>query len=376
MDTFESIRSIINTYIKENGAEEISGDILNNVLHSMLDEIDHAIATNRSSGGSSDIPARLTELRDVEINDPTDKESLVYDSELRLWVNKMVAGGGGDAKTEQDVVSEVKVGLLNVGDKISEGTSFTDFLIRLLTASIGKVLPKVTLTGLPETHEVGSNVLLNPTFTFQDGKFTNTYDKDVVAGCTPGEAKVYLNDGEVNLPHQYETNAPIVNKVKVVIPYSASSVKPKTKGGEESDVSIPAGQASTEGKYTTAYKWFIGGLTRTDANALTSQMVRNLSVGGVPTNGYIEPDKSQVTIINKEIITDAGKWIAIAVPEEYSLVKVKETLFGETFHTEFITKNVEVQCAGTQKKKYNVYLYELSPSAGSVSISEIIIGKA
>lgn len=51
---FESVRSIIDTYIKKNGVEAITGDILNNVLNTMLDDVDTAISSiEPSPGGGS-----------------------------------------------------------------------------------------------------------------------------------------------------------------------------------------------------------------------------------------------------------------------------------------------------------------------------------
>lgn len=370
MDAFEGLRAIIDTYIKENGAEEISGKILNNVLHTMLDDIMTAIAANKSSGGNADIPARLTDLQDVEITDPQDGEALVRDNELRLWVNKMIAGGGGDAKTEQDIVSEVKVGLLNVGDTIQKDTSFTDFLVRLLTASIGKALPTVTLAGLPDIHEVGSKVMLSPTYTYHDGKFTNTLDNDVPAGCVPGDATISLNGAGIELPYEYETGAAMVNKVLVTVPYEASTAQVKTKAGEDADVSIPAGIAKAEGKFITAYKWFIGGLTKSQVADLNSSMIRNFSM-----SGFITPEQSDVTIVNKDFKTEDGKWIVIAVPQDYELKVVNEAMFGINFYDDFVAKELDMPCQGSHTAKYKAFLKELSPSAGGVGINEIIISK-
>ena len=57
---FESVRSIIDTYIKKNGVEAITGDILNNVLNTMLDDVDTAISSIEPSpggggGGTADL---------------------------------------------------------------------------------------------------------------------------------------------------------------------------------------------------------------------------------------------------------------------------------------------------------------------------------
>lgn len=106
MVRFESIRNIINTFIRPNGKGEITGETMNNVLQGMLDDIDSALEESGASseGGNSggDGVSTLAGLTDVKISSLADGQSLVYDSATGMWRNRSVSGG---QVTSENIIS-------------------------------------------------------------------------------------------------------------------------------------------------------------------------------------------------------------------------------------------------------------------------------
>lgn len=106
MVRFESIRNIINTFIRPNGKGEITGETMNNVLQGMLDDIDSALeesgATSEGGNSGGDGVSTLAGLTDVKISSLADGQSLVYDSATGMWRNRSVSGG---QVTSENIIS-------------------------------------------------------------------------------------------------------------------------------------------------------------------------------------------------------------------------------------------------------------------------------
>ena len=82
------------------------------------------------------VPAgTLEDLLDVDLDNPTDGQILVYDAETEKWVNADNQGGG-DASLESDVKSNMAVGAIASGTTLPEGTTFTEFVQKLLITEI------------------------------------------------------------------------------------------------------------------------------------------------------------------------------------------------------------------------------------------------
>ena len=85
----------------------------------------------------------LEDIDDVVITSPSNNQALCYDSATGKWINKTVSGGGGSAELESDVTSNTAVGAIPSGTTLYTGTTFTEFVQKLL---ISEVAPSITFT--------------------------------------------------------------------------------------------------------------------------------------------------------------------------------------------------------------------------------------
>lgn len=81
----------------------------------------------------------LNELNDVEIDEPSDGQVLKFNSESGKWENG-TGGSGGDASLQNDVTSNLAVGAIPSGTKLDKGTSFTEFVQKLLITEIAPTI--------------------------------------------------------------------------------------------------------------------------------------------------------------------------------------------------------------------------------------------
>jgi len=87
-----------------------------------------------------------------------DNETIEIDAAGKISVK---GGAGGDAALESDVISNLEVGAIPSGTTISEGTTFTEFVQKLLIAEIA---PTIAFSASGSgVREVGSSV--TPTYT-------------------------------------------------------------------------------------------------------------------------------------------------------------------------------------------------------------------
>ena len=80
----------------------------------------------------------LDDLNDVEITTPTDGQALIYDALNEVWING--AGGGGGAELESAVTSNLAVGAIASGTTLAQGTTFTQFVQKLLITEIAPTI--------------------------------------------------------------------------------------------------------------------------------------------------------------------------------------------------------------------------------------------
>ena len=76
----------------------------------------------------------LKELADVDLTGLEDGNTLVYDEETEKW--KAGKGGAGDSALSKDVTSNLAVGAIASGTKLDKGTTFTQFVEKLLITEI------------------------------------------------------------------------------------------------------------------------------------------------------------------------------------------------------------------------------------------------
>ena len=81
----------------------------------------------------------LGEIDDVNITSPTNGQALIYDAENEEWING-AGGGGGDSSLTSDVTSNLAVGAIASGTTLAEGTTFTEFVQKLLITEIAPTI--------------------------------------------------------------------------------------------------------------------------------------------------------------------------------------------------------------------------------------------
>lgn len=125
-----------------------SGFITNTDLATALEDYVESsdLATVATTGAYSDltgaptVPEELSDLSDVDVTTPTDGQILKYDGTSQKWINGTGGGGGGDAELESDITSNVAVGAITSGTTLLQGTTFTEFVRKLLVAEVAPTI--------------------------------------------------------------------------------------------------------------------------------------------------------------------------------------------------------------------------------------------
>lgn len=313
---------------------------------------------------------RLEKLRDVQITDVNGGESLVYNEDLGKWENKMVEGGEGSAKLEQDISVDIPVGNIKAGITLQGGLSLTEILIMMFSQSISNVPPLVKLSNVPEQCEVGTVVHINPSYKYTDGRYKNTPKGEVAAGCKE-QGHIFKLDGVKMeaVPADLPTKDAKQHRVSVEVSYGDSEASVITASGEEYDNKIKAGTVKDEKTFDVCYRWFWG-FTDKKIN-ITPEIIWDLDY-----NGFIAPTASVVYLTNGVVATKGGKDIIIAIPEEYNLSKALDGDMSSSSLNNFkLQTPLDVEYSGGVKKRYNIYKWKTTSQADG-SIKNIEITKA
>lgn len=131
----------------QDGQQGETGETGNGI--SSITSSGNVITINYTNGQSVDItiptvPANaINDLSDVNINTTTlaDGDVLKYDVLTDTWVNG--EGGGGDSELSVAVTSNTTVGAITSGTTLSAGTTFTEFVQKLL---ISEIAPTVSFS--------------------------------------------------------------------------------------------------------------------------------------------------------------------------------------------------------------------------------------
>ena len=140
-----------------------------------------------ASGGGGGV-AHLDDLGDVDLTSLADGQVIKWDATNSRWINANESGGGGgDAELTANVTSNLEVGAIASGTTLPSGTTFTEFVQKLL---ITEIAPATTFTASGSgVKEVGISV--TPTLTLKI---------DSVGTGTPQSIKFY--DGSTLLDTQ------------------------------------------------------------------------------------------------------------------------------------------------------------------------------
>ena len=192
-------------------------DITNDVISTdnlQSGDMDDIIDPLPTPGGGID----LDDLGNVNIESATDGQVLVYDETNNEWVNGS-GGGGGDAALESAVTSNLAVGAIPSGTTLEQGTTFTEFVQKLL---ITEIAPTTTFTATGSgVKEVGTSV--TPTLTL----VINTVGTGVPTaikfydGSTLLDTKEYV-DGTTSYSYTMSSAVTTTTTVKGVLEYKKS----------------------------------------------------------------------------------------------------------------------------------------------------------
>ena len=124
----------------EKGKDGVKGEDGRGIKSSYVNDQDHFIIvydddTEEDCGEITVIGVNeLSELADVDLTGLADGNTLVYDEETEKW--KARQGGTGDSALSKDVTSNLAVGAISSGTKLDKGTTFTQFVEKLLITEI------------------------------------------------------------------------------------------------------------------------------------------------------------------------------------------------------------------------------------------------
>lgn len=321
------------------------------------------------------------------------------DAEDVVFVNASLASGEGDAKrgsiyrgdkivgtteadklvtTENITVTGVTVGNLVSGNTISEGTDIMAVLKQILMKEIdvSKTNPSVTVknTGTNAgTYEVGTEINIDLSHTYTDGKFTGQsgYSYTLAAGCAEGTTQYKKNGSVMSGNTDTHTLGEETVSYTCTTTYAASTAQPKTNFGNNSTVNIPANSCTSTNtlSYVGVYKYFMGYSTNTTVEAFNSASVRALTT---KTNNITKDGTT--TVVDGNAIKSNGTSIVIACPSKYKLAGAQNGLGANILANFNVSGTVSVTCGNTNVD-YTVYIYPITNGA-QVEFKNVTLSKA
>ena len=249
-----------------------------------------------------------------------------------------------ESNISEEIISDVNVGGVNVGQQISKGTSLTQFAKLLLNKIFYPTFtaPSLTLTSNAGSREIGETFDLVLNSSFNRGAITvNGNFQDYRSGAataqsvdgTAGPSKTIT--GYVTLPNQNFT----------AITDYAAGVQPKDSKGDDFGSPLAAGSLTATTSFSGGLRRFAGQMNAPPSNGA---QVRAALLGTSVLNGG-----------NSFAITANGtdKTFVIAIPTGKTLKKVV-TSNNETLTSNFALSVITtVPDAGGDLQSYNVYTY-------------------
>lgn len=168
-------------------------------------------------------------------SDPTDIED---------W--EEVGSGGGDSSLTTDVTSNLAVGAIASGTTLEEGTTFTEFVQKLL---ISEIAPTTTFTASGSgVKEVGTSVTPTLTLTITNKGTGTPVSIKFYSGSTLLDTKAYV-EGTNTYTYTMESAVTTTTTVKGVLEYKKSD---NTNATVEKSATYTFVMASYYGAVTTA----------------------------------------------------------------------------------------------------------------------------
>ena len=253
----------------------------------------------------------------------------IYDSvadSISIQCLKYGTGGGGssaDAELERDVIVNTTAGAINAGDKLFKGTTFTNFVEKLLIKEIAPTISfTATNTGTKEIGTVVNETTMTLTITSKNSG-------------TPTKIKFYINntllneqdyvDGTNSYSYTYLDGISGSATVKGVLEYKKSSGNAASVNGTKT--------------FTFVYASYYGTTTSSVAS-ITDSEVKSKTKTLLTAKGYTQ---SNITLNNSKII--------YAYPKSYgSLSLIKD---GNNFDVTASFERAEIAIEGIS---YYVYI--------------------
>jgi hypothetical protein len=281
--------------------------------------------------------------------------------------------------TENVTALGVSAGAISNGTTISGGTTFTQFVRKLLIQTMDYTPVKPSLkwassAALPSgTIEVGSDV----SFTFAtdktNGSFTgataNGFNPSVSgAGDTFGSVTYTVLSGTSSLITATTTTSYSINAipegnytVKASVPYTgvtAANLHLTKNTGEVSQASFPNGTASASAvTFNVRYKAYYGTTTAT-GNTTSHNFVFSGNDNNVVTSNSEWLNTKGEKMIKETTWSNEGKNMFVLTNGTLSYIesaKMPDTNLKGNF--ELIDSNYQVSIGGTQTANYKLYLY-------------------
>lgn len=251
----------------------------------------------------------------------TKAESFQYDINNGYLI--LIGGGDGDATLSEDVTSNLAVGNIKVGDSFLTGTTFTDFVKKLL---IKEILPQVTLTALNSGLKLKGTTVTTPTISATITLGSGTVQKvEFYRGTTLEETQNYVDGTDT---YEYNT-ADINSDIKITVKVYYTESDETTTGTISKEVSYKFMNYSYSG---------ITGSIPTDSDVIT--LDTNLKDTKSYTQTYTVNDGHIVyaypsSLGNLTSIKDQNNFEYIS-----SFTKLTMTINAETYNVYYLTDKV------------------------------------
>lgn len=155
------------------------------------------------------------------VNVVANPEGTASDSLTKIQIGNIVYGveGGGDASLESDVTANTTVGAIGSGTTIDEGTTFTEFVQKLL---ISEIAPTTSFSASGSgTKETGTSVTSTLTLNITSKGTGTPIAIKFYSGSTLLDTQAYV-DGTNTYTYTMETAISTTTTVKGVLEYTKS----------------------------------------------------------------------------------------------------------------------------------------------------------
>lgn len=303
---------------------------------------------SEGGGGSS----TLSGLTDVEFDNLSDGQVLMYDAEKEEWVNSSATGGS----LGTDITSTVAAGGIPSGRTYAAGTTYDKLFKDLLNPVAYPTLtnPSATLSATgAKLLEKGATLATVMTVAFNRGSINPAYG---TSGYRSGTASDYsLNGGTAQAANTFNVTVDETQITYSAIVNYAAGEQPKDSEGNNYNSPLPAGNVTSN---TLTYE-FVDALW---ANTASIATVAKLALVSKNTKQKDFAFPAQ-TVANPETFDVPASWTVTAV-------QVKNDLSGayEDALSQFVVTDTTHDNAAGTSVAYKRYTFNLGYDTGARSV--------